>query len=172
MNTELNKSEQGITSPSPLGVSGLGGWLIVIQISLYLTLIASSISVFGHLILIIVEQSGQQLIIQDPLLSEPAWKPVIWFERIYSPVMLVFTIFVLVQFYRKKAAVPKLMIAFYLLNALIAIILFVLTQQAMVTLELTSDRPLITRSVREILTCLIFIPYLLKSERVKNTFIR
>ncbi|NMM52911.1 DUF2569 domain-containing protein [Paenibacillus aquistagni] len=153
-----------------LGVSGLGGWLILIQIGLYLTLI-------GLIILIrdsfynYSDEIWQLLSTEGTIYYHPLWRPIFIFESIYNILFFIFTITILVQFYRKKSIVPRLMIIFYSLSLLIGIFDYIMMQQIPLARELeaaSSIRDLIKSTV----TCLIWIPYFLKSERVMNTFVR
>lgn len=153
-----------------LGVSGLGGWLILIQIGLYLTLI-------GLIILIrdsfynYSDEIWQLLSTEGTIYYHPLWRPIFIFESIYNILFFIFTITILVQFYRKKSIVPRLMIIFYSLSLLIGIFDYIMMHQIPLARELeaaSSIRDLIKSTV----TCLIWIPYFLKSERVMNTFVR
>lgn len=153
-----------------LGVSGLGGWLILIQIGLYLTLI-------GLIILIrdsfynFSDETWQLLITEGTIYYDPLWKPVIIFESIYNILFFIFSITILVQFYRKKSIVPRLMIIFYSLSLLVGIFDYIMMQQIPLARELEAGST-IRDLLKSALTCLIWIPYFLKSERVKNTFVR
>ncbi|WP_369127929.1 DUF2569 domain-containing protein [Paenibacillus aquistagni] len=151
-------------------MSGLGGWLILIQIGLYLTLI-------GLIILIrdsfynYSDEIWQLLSTEGTIYYHPLWRPIFIFESIYNILFFIFTITILVQFYRKKSIVPRLMIIFYSLSLLIGIFDYIMMQQIPLARELeaaSSIRDLIKSTV----TCLIWIPYFLKSERVMNTFVR
>lgn len=153
-----------------LGVSGLGGWLILIQIGLYLTLIGLIIiirdSFYNY-----SDEIWQLLSTEGTIYYHPLWRPIFIFESIYNILFFIFTITILVQFYRKKSIVPRLMIIFYSLSLLIGIFDYIMMQQIPLARELeaaSSIRDLIKSTV----TCLIWIPYFLKSERVMNTFVR
>ncbi|WP_214629033.1 DUF2569 domain-containing protein [Paenibacillus agaridevorans] len=84
---------------------------------------------------------------------------------------ILFSLYAIVSFYQKKAIVPRLMIIFYGISFLIGAIDTLLVYQIPAAKELDSGDSVMD-IVRSFITCLIWIPYFLKSERVKNTFIR
>lgn len=154
-----------------LGVSGLGGWLILIQIGLYLTLIGLVFQLVGNNLYSFTSEAWQLLTSKDSSLYDPLWKPIIIFEAVYNILFLIFTIYIIIQFYRKKSMVPRLMIIFYSLSLFIGIVDYIMLQQIAIAKEL-EDGSSIRDIIKSGITCLIWIPYFLKSERVMNTFIR
>ena len=73
--------------------------------------------------------------------------------------LLVFVVIALVLIFSKKKIVPKVMIAFYITNIVIqAVLSFLVSEYSGI--------------IQTVIAGAIWIPYFLKSERVKNTFIK
>ncbi len=87
------------------------------------------------------------------------------FELFYNIAFLVFTILLILMFFKRRTGLPKLMVIFYSTN-LLAVLLggFVLNQSGL------SDASTFKDIFRAILSAAIWIPYFLLSKRVKETF--
>ncbi len=168
METELQQRQENVR---PLGVSGLGGWLVLTQIGLYITLLILIFQIFNVNLPALAPDVWGILTSTDSPVYHPLWGPIIIFELVYNVLFFVFCIFILVMFYSKKAMLPRLMIIFYGMSLFIAILDVVLVYQIPFTREF-EDGSSYKDIIRGIFTCAIWIPYFLKSERVKNTFIR
>lgn len=154
----------------PLGVSGLGGWLVLVQIGLYLTIVMLILQIAVYNLPSFLGETWQLLTSKESLYYDPLWKPLLIFEAVYNVAFFFFTIYILVQFYRKKSMVPRLMIIFYGVSLVIGIVDFIFLNQIALAKEL-EDGSSIRDLFRSVLTCLIWIPYFLKSVRVRNTFV-
>ena len=75
----------------------------------------------------------------------------------------------LVLLYRRKRLFPRLMIMQYIVNLVIGIATWILIAQSEVGREehVLDATPAFNLIIRSLLTCCIFIPYFLKSVRVK-----
>ncbi|WP_229729813.1 DUF2569 domain-containing protein [Paenibacillus silvae] len=155
----------------PLGVSGLGGWLILIQIGLWFTLVMLLAQISQSVLPILNTETWEILTSKDSAYYHPLWGPVIIFEAIYNILFLLFTVYVIVAFYRKKAILPRLMIIFYSLSLTVVIVDSLLLSQIPMAREL-ADGSSIRDIARSAIACAIWIPYFIKSERVQNTFVR
>ncbi|MNJ50042.1 hypothetical protein D3C77_453030 [compost metagenome] len=167
MNLEVHNENK----VNPFEKSGLGGWLVVIQIGLYLTLLLLLNQIVNYDLVAITGETWDLLTTESSAYYNALWKPYIIFEVTFNILYFLFAIFILVQFYRKKSILPKLMIAFYSISVLIAFIDFTFVQQFEILTEIDGGKSL-TSILRSLLTCLIWIPYFIKSERVNNTFVR
>ncbi|WP_145403209.1 DUF2569 family protein [Paenibacillus silvae] len=155
----------------PLGVSGLGGWLILIQIGLWFTLVMLLAQISQSVLPILNTETWEILTSKDSGYYHPLWGPIIIFEAIYNILFLLFTVYVIVAFYRKKAILPRLMIIFYSLSLTVVIVDSLLLSQIPMAREL-ADGSSIRDIARSAIACAIWIPYFIKSERVQNTFVR
>jgi len=155
----------------PLGISGLGGWLVLVQIGLYGTLLLAVVQLFVYAIPSYAADTWTTLTSKDSELYHVLWGPLIAFETVYNIVLIAFCLYILFQFYTKKRMLPRLMIILYAGSLLFGVIDYVLMLQIPVAREL-DDGSLMRDMVRSALTCLIWIPYFMRSERVQNTFVR
>ncbi|MGO4533063.1 DUF2569 domain-containing protein [Paenibacillus sp. 2TAF8] len=169
---EMYSSRSG-TRPELPGISGLGGWLILIQISLW----ASLVFLFSDIsqVTVIMDPArweGSRGV--DPQLYAEVIRPLLWFGFISSVILFVIVVVNLVLLYRRKRLFPRLMIVQYIVNVIIGVVTWILIAQNEVGREehVLDATPAFHLIVRSLLTCCIFIPYFLKSVRVKNTFIK
>lgn len=153
-------------------LSGLGGWLVLVQIGLYLTILMLLIQLFNETIPTIQSEEWELLTTKGAEYYDPLWQPLLTFEMTANALMLLLCGYCLYNLYRRKAILPKLMITFYAANLVVILIDYALLNQIALVKELelmTTDD--IRDIIRTIITCAVWIPYFLRSERVKNTFI-
>ncbi|WP_339308958.1 DUF2569 domain-containing protein [Paenibacillus sp. FSL k6-2145] len=159
------------TDYRPLGVSGLGGWLILIQIGLFVTVILLAVQLFQQIIPTFTTETWEMLTSKQSDYYHPLWGPVLVFEMVYNTLFLLFSVYTIFAFYSKKAILPRLMIIFYGLSLIVGIIDYLLLLQIPLAKEL-EDGSSIREIAKSVITCAIWIPYFIKSERVHNTFVR
>ncbi|PQP82734.1 hypothetical protein C0Q44_15155 [Paenibacillus sp. PCH8] len=181
MDYKYRKSELDMNSLSPKtgirpefpGISGLGGWLILIQISLWLSLVflisdVSQVNVFMDPARWVEGRGVDQQMYTEVI------RPLLWFGFISSIILLMIVIVSLVLLYKKKKQFPRMMMVMYVLNVVIGIVTWILIARGEIPREqhVLDPTPAFHLIIRSLLTCCIFIPYFLKSVRVKNTFIK
>lgn len=166
---ETNLQEQN-DDRRPLGVSGLGGWLVLIQIGLYFSILLLSIQLFKYSLPVFSTDTWEALTSTQSDVYHPMWAPLLIFETVYNVLFLLFSVFILVKFYGKKRMFPRLMIIFYSVSLAMGIIDLVLSYQIPFMRQL-ADGSSIREILKSIIACSIWIPYLIKSVRVRNTFI-
>ncbi|MGQ8871199.1 DUF2569 domain-containing protein [Paenibacillus sp. TSA_86.1] len=163
--------QESMREHRPLGVSGLGGWLILIQIGLWFTVIMLLVQINQSILPILNAETWEILTAKDSGYYHPLWAPIIIFEAVFNLLFLVFTVYVMLAFYRKKAMLPRLMIIFYSLSLTVGVVDYLLLYQIPMAREL-EDGSSIRDIARSVIACAIWIPYFKKSERVQNTFVR
>lgn len=163
--------QESMREDRPLGMSGLGGWLILIQIGLWFTLVMLFAQISQSVLPILNTETWEILTSKDSGYYHPLWGPMIIFEAIYNILFLLFTVYVIVAFYRKKAMLPRLMIIFYSLSLVVGMVDYLLLYQIPMAREL-EDGSSVRDIARSAIACAIWIPYFIKSERVQNTFVR
>lgn len=171
VDTDTNVRQEA-AGPLRLGVSGLGGWLVLVQIGMYLTIVLLITTFFNDTLPALRSENWELFTSQDSPFYDSMWKPVLYFETAANALMLAFLLYCLVNFYRKKTILPVLMIVFYSANLLVGLIDYGMLSQIDIVQEydlLGGDT--IRDLVRSAITCAIWIPYFLKSERVQNTFV-
>ena len=139
----------------------IGGWLILVGIGLSIT----------PLRLIF------DFVTNDYLLSGQGWLSY-WYngdygyflillaEHLYNVVFLLYSALVLVLFFQRRSSVPKLVIIFYGVSCLVTVGDSILAYQLDPSAEVDSKE--VTRAI---IAAAIWIPYFIKSQRVKKTFV-
>nr|WP_301291513.1 DUF2569 domain-containing protein [Paenibacillus xylanexedens] len=149
----------------------MGGWLILIQIGLFVTVILLAVQLFQQIIPTFTTETWEMLTSKQSDYYHPLWGPVLIFEMVYNTLFLLFSVYTIFVFYSKKAILPRLMIIFYGLSLIVGIIDYLLLLQIPLAKEL-EDGSSIREIAKSVITCAIWIPYFIKSERVHNTFVR
>lgn len=160
-------------TPPPSGATGLGGWLVLVQISLYASLLRLSGQINTYSIPALGRDVRDELFSRESGLYHVLWMPTLIYELVVSVLMVVLVVFCLVALYTRKRLFPLLMILLYSVNLAVALFDFVLMQ----TIEATSDLVLedagsLRDLVRAALTTAIWVPYFIASGRVRRTFVR
>jgi hypothetical protein len=150
---------------------GIGGWLILPLIGLFISPIRVAISVFGDLVPIFTEGRWNVLTTPGSDAYHPLWAPLIIFEYAGNAVFIIFSIVLLVFFFRKSRLLPKLIISYLILNALFVAGDFFLADLIPAVAE-QSNPQAAKELVRAIIGAIVWIPYFLVSKRVKQTFVR
>ncbi|HVU28195.1 MAG TPA: DUF2569 domain-containing protein [Verrucomicrobiae bacterium] len=147
---------------------GLGGWLLVWFI---LNLLALIRLVFHINIHMLSSEDSTALTSQQSPFYHPLWRPLLGYEffcQFFNPITIAFLIFL---YARKSHFFPKAAIIIYLLN-----FIMVLMDAAGAIIIGKSVNLEIEIPWKEIGRCLIailiWVPYFLKSERVKATFVK
>ncbi len=155
----------------PLGKSGLGGWLVLIHIGLYVTMIMLLLQLLQYSLPAFGAETWNTLTSKQSEYYHVLWKPIIVFEALYNLTFFLFSIYILFNFYSKKMIFPRLMIIFYSASLIIGIIDLILMYQIPLTRELGNGES-IRGIFKSAVACAIWIPYFNKSERVYNTFVK
>ena len=97
------------------------------------------------------------------------WAPLLIFELLANLTLFGCSILLVILYFQKRRFFPKLYISFLLINASILLIDHFGAQ----IVDKKASALEATRTLsRAILPCLIWIPYMLQSRRVKATFLR
>lgn len=153
-------------------VSGLGGWLILPMLGLFLMPVKVAHLLATVHIPIFSEGYWKLLTSPESEAYNPLWAPLICFEIAGNLFFGCFAIYLLYLFFRKNYRLPKKYIIFLITN-----IVFIVTVHFAVGLipeaaDPDTDSQSMKEIVRAIIAASIWIPYFLKSERVRNTFVK
>lgn len=152
------------------GISGLGGWLILVQIGLYATIFMLLIQFFGYSLPLFNSEVWGIFTSTESEYYHPLWGFIIVLEAVYNVAIVIFSVYILINFYRKKSITPKLMIIFYCSNTLFGIIDYSLFYQIPFAREIESWNST-GAIIRSVISSAIWCAYFVKSERVRNTFV-
>lgn len=166
METNLNEQKDF----RPHGIAGLGGWLILLQIGIYGTLIVQLLQLPDLSSTIFDPETWSALTSSESEFYHPSWGFIIIFESVYNVAIIGLCIYILINFYLKKSIVPRLLIILYVSVPIVGLIDYLFLLQIPLVKEMGTDNS-IRDIIRSMFTCAIWTAYLLKSERVRNTFI-
>jgi len=149
-------------------LNGLGGWLLLIGLSI----VISPINILRG----IAESASAYSLSSWHTLTNPSggayhslWAPLLIFDLLANLTLLGCSILLVMLYFKKRRIFPKLYVAFLLSNAFILLADHFGTQ----LLDRQTSGIDDTRSVaRALAACMIWIPYMLQSRRVKATFLR
>jgi rRNA maturation protein Nop10 len=158
------------TTASASQLNGLGGWLILVGFGLIfgaLRLFVQSINIYKpYLNTDLLEK------LTDPLSANfiPNFKILFYSEFLVQLFLLFLTVYLVYLFFMKKKSFPKNYI-FISLFVVLYIPVDAYLVSVVVPNEKVLDGELIKTFFQAMLSGAIWIPYMLKSERVRNTFI-
>lgn len=168
-NRENNKlliaaSAEVVIDQSPI-LYGFGGWLYFVAVGLLVA--------FGQSLFYLVDElfpiyaTGQLKIIsqQSPLLALA-----VLYETIFNIYVIVITLLAAYLCFKLKKSFKRTMIVFYSLNFILTG-LYVLVVHIVPEIDQAMIKAQINALVRGAVTVAIWVPYFVKSKRVKNTYI-
>lgn len=167
----VRRSEADASTSDSNAPSGIGGWLILPFIGLIVAPFVWGFLFFLYLRLALLPQAAAIFGNVNSPQYFPGWA---WFVSSVTTVslaMLALTIWVLVEFIRKKRRVPGLMILVLVLNVL-AMLAFHLSMRQAPPILASAAAQSIQGVAQTVLAAGIWIPYFLKSKRVANTFVK
>ena len=148
---------------------GLGGWLVLVGLGLSLAPIRMGFQFANDLLPIMTE--GYWPILTDPASAayHPLWAPLIVFEVVGNLAFIIASAYLLVLFFQRSPRFPRLMI-WYLLTNLAFLAIDSLVAKAIPEVAAQADPQGARELLRGFVGCLIWVPYLMSSRRVRNTF--
>jgi len=152
--------------------AGIGGWLILPGVGLAISPILQGIRFFRDIMPAL--EPNVWRILSDPTSENyhPMWAPTILFEAASTILLFIFTLWLgYLFFFRKSPQVPLLFIFWLAINLIIQTIDLILMNSIPLAAG-QSDQQVVGGLVRSIGSAAIWIPYFIKSVRVKNTFTR
>lgn len=150
-------------------LKGLQGWLILVGIGIVLSPIRIAILMLTTYPPIFANGSWAVLTTPGNEYYNPLWAPIIIGEIAINCLQLLVSLYLAYLFFAKKAAFPYWYIGFSLfVTAFIVIDAFVV--KLVLPNEPVFDPDTTKELVRSLISCAIWIPYMLVSKRVKLTF--
>jgi hypothetical protein len=159
--------------PPPLPTSGhlvgLGGWLILPCISLFVGLVVSATALATLMPVMLNLHPWQHVTTPGNPEYHPLYSPVLLFEATFQSLRFEATVLALILFFRRHRAFPRFMIV------LIASIVIYVIIDGLVAGQLPGGEPgeafeTTTEIGRAVFAACIWIPYFLISKRVRLTF--
>ena len=139
-----------------LSYTRIGGWLILVTIGLVLSPIS---------ILLFISSDILPAFSAVPLSQvSDEFRLYLYLDLVLNLSLFVYIIYVIVLFFKRRTAVPKLVISLYILN-----LLFILADR--LVFKSINESQWTFGIISGIASSLIWIPYFLISKRVKVTFV-
>ncbi|MEX2141146.1 MAG: DUF2569 domain-containing protein [Pirellulales bacterium] len=152
------------------GPEGIGGWLLLPLLGLIFTPIRCSLYLAIKNIPIFTEGHFSQL--TDPNFAgyHSLWAPLLIMELVGNALIGVLAIWGLVLMFRKAKAFPRFMIIFYTAGLVFVTIDTMMGLQIPYLAE-EGRRVFVKQMIQAAIPAAIWIPYMLVSKRVRNTFV-
>lgn len=150
--------------------NGIGGWLVLVLIGLIITPIRLLVLIITDLIPIFINGTLQVLITPGTEMYSPFWIPLLIFEIFGNAFFVVFVVIILINFFKHKRVLPKLMVIYFISNFMLVLIDQFLSS-LIPYVAAQNNAGSYTELTRSIVACSIWVPYFYRSKRVKATFI-
>lgn len=179
-NDNLERETRPARGQPPLSMrtdmpQGLGGWLVLLQINMYYSLLLFSDYFFRGLLPIYSSETWHSLTSPDGAYYNPHVKRLFMLETLSTAVMLGLLVVALVLLYRKKSAFPWIMICYFVLTVLFDLGTSMVFDRFLTYEDLGgAERDQYTKTglfIQRLTFCVAWVAYLLRSKRVKNTFV-
>lgn len=139
-----------------LNYTKIGGWLILVAIGLVLSAISVLLYISSDILPAFRAVSASQ--------ASSELRIYLFLELVLNLSLLVYIIYVIVLFFKRRTATPKLVISLYILN-------FVFIIMDLFVFKSISESQWTFVIIYSVVSSLIWIPYFLVSKRVKGTFV-
>jgi hypothetical protein len=154
-------------------LKGLGGWLFLVAISVTLSPFVAVVTDYAQFFQVItIEEWGALRDINSPTYI-PYYGLVVTLEAIFSFIIDAYLFYLMYLFWSEKSGFPSLYIKVIFASLIYTIVNIIAISLVLpdLTTEDLFDEPTIRVIVHLIFTILVWVPYMIKSVRVKNTFI-
>ena len=152
--------------PESLYRDGIGGWLSLLSIGLIITPIIFFFNFF------ISEDFFSPTVWSLWKSGYPGMTLLILFEIIFNSFLFVTSIFILILFFKKRTIAPRVIVIFMIVNTLFILFDTVIASEFFTDLNSEVDiSDSYSDLAKVIIRAVIWVPYLLLSKRVKETFV-
>ncbi len=168
--TEAIDSDKAVATADVNKYKSIGGWLWLPVIGLVLTPLIGLFVIFGSLLPVFDEGQWAALTTPGMPMYHPNWAPLLEMELIGNSLIVIFSVVLVIMFFKRKKSVPKWFIIYLASRTLFATVDYFYADTIPYIAQ-QDDTQATKQLVIAYISCLIWIPYFLKSERVKKTFI-
>ena len=150
--------------------AGLGGWLVLVAIGITVSFFRLTTFLWTTYVPIFRDGAWEVLTTPGTEVYHPLWAPMLIMEIVVNLGFVVAQLWLLALFFGRARFFPKLYIGVALVN-LGFIVLDAWLGTFLITNEPMFDDDTAKELIRSIISVSIWVPYMLLSVRVKNTFI-
>lgn len=157
--------------PAEANLKGLGGWLILVGLGLVLAPIRLILDIGPHADVYFSTATWQNLAMPRGDGYHPLYGPLLVMELLGNMTLLAAMLLAIALFFSKRALFPKVFIVLALFSLVFLVGDAILGEAipAIAEQEDSESQRLISRAA---FNCLIWIPYMIRSKRVRFTFVR
>ena len=155
--------------PATDGPQGIGGWLLLPVIGMFVFPIRALVSLATDYWPIFEKGIWATLTTPGTQAYHPLWAPVLVFEILFNIAFLAFELFLLYLLFTKSHRFPKMFIVFAVAN-LIFVVGDALIGNQIPAVAASGAESMAKEIGRSFIVVAIWVPYMLVSKRVKNTF--
>jgi hypothetical protein len=156
---------------APTELKGLKGWLILPAIGLFVAPLRLGLNLLKDFWPIFRDGYWPVLTTPGTEAYHPLWKPLLTFEIVGNSLFILANLALLFFFFTKHWRFPTLYITMLALNVVFVVSDFFMGN-AIPAVAASKDTQALREMARTIIAAAIWIPYFLRSRRVKNTFVR
>lgn len=152
------------------GPTGLGGWLILVVLGLILNPIRIAVFVLQTYPPIFSTGAWEAVTTPGSETYHVLWGPLLIFELLGNTALILACAGLLMLFFRRSRRFPRFYIVFAIIN-LIFVTLDAWLGSLVIVDEPMFDPETAKEFSRSLVTVLVWVPYMLRSKRVRNTFV-
>jgi hypothetical protein len=153
------------------GPVGLGGWLVLVAIGLFVTPVRLALFLSQTFLPIFRDGMWERLTTPGPAPYHPLWGPLLIGEIAINSVFILLAIYLLFLYFRRSWRFPRLY-----MTLLISSLVFIVADSFAVGIVAPSQGVMDPATIAEIgkslIVAAIWVPYMIFSKRVRNTFVR
>lgn len=158
-----------VPSPDDRHLDGLAGWLILVAIGLVMSPFSILAGLVQSTLPFLDAPTWRSLTESGGDSYHSAWGPVLVFSVVASILLLTISLVTAILFFQKRRRFPPVFIAFNLAHLLVVAIDFGLIHVIPISPDPEDTQPA-SELTSALVGCMIWIPYMLISKRVKATF--
>jgi hypothetical protein len=152
-----------------IGPTGLGGWLVLVGLAVIAQSVVSALNL-ARIVPLFSPGSWHDLAVPGGARYHPLWAPMLFLEAFDAIGMGLAGIYLAVLFFERRASFPNL---FIWVRAAGAALVLADSMLGLWLPETANDwQARFNQIAQAVTSCAIWIPYMLRSRRVKNTFTR
>ncbi|NJK90478.1 MAG: DUF3857 domain-containing protein [Blastochloris sp.] len=151
-------------------LEGLGGWLILVAVGLFLRPVTLVSGFFSDLGLVYNMERWAALTSPEGGAYHPMFAPLLYFEVVANLFLIMLGLLLILLFFTKRASFPWVFILMLALLPLVHVLDFVLSQNIPAVASQNREAQFSMTLWQNFAQAAIWIPYALKSRRVRVTF--
>jgi len=150
--------------------SGLGGWLALVIFGMFASLVRITWEMFKLHVPLVMDGTLAKLSDPQHPAYHPLWVPLFCIEVLANLATLALTVALIVLVFKRSRLAPVVAIGWYVYGVALIMGDYLMWQLIPSVAAQPVDAELIRDLGRSILVTLVWVPYFLRSRRVRNTF--